>query len=206
MHPNPIFRQTEEAKALAFARDRAFGILAVSTEGAPLLAHVPFLLPDDATCAGLHLVRSNPICRLRRDSVPARLEVSGPDGYISPDWYGIDDQVPTWNYVAVALTGRLITQPVEQLEDLLAAQSAAYEARLPKPAWTMDKMTAGTRARFLRMILPFRFEIDTIQSTWKLNQNKPDSARQAAANRVTGGLGMDLDGLSGLMQHANADS
>ncbi len=200
MHPNPIFRKTARDTALAFVRERAFGILAVSTEAAPLMAHVPFLLSEDGQSAGLHLVRSNPICRACADGVPARLEVSGPDGYVSPDWYGIDDQVPTWNYVAVAFTGRLVAQPVETLDALLAAQSAAYEARLPKAPWTMDKLTTDTHARFLRMILPFRFEIEDMQSTWKLNQNKPDAARAAAAAAMPGGIGQELEALARLMQ------
>ena len=63
MHPNPIFRDTETARSLQFARDRAFGVLAISTDTAPLLAHVPFLLDADGARADLHLVRSNPICR-----------------------------------------------------------------------------------------------------------------------------------------------
>jgi transcriptional regulator len=33
----------------------------------------------------------------------------------------------------------------------------------------------------MRMILPFRLEIASVDGTWKLNQNKPVEARQAAA-------------------------
>ena len=200
MHPNPIYRRTEASLSLDFARRRGFGVLAVSTDAAPAMAHVPFLLSEDGTGADLHLVRSNPICRLASGAVAARLDVMGPDGYVSPDWYGIDDQVPTWNYVAVSLTGRLAPLPPETLPDLLARQSAAYEARLaPKPAWTMDKMTDDTRARFLRMILPFRLVIEDMQSTWKLGQNKPDAVRRNAAARLTEGFGAELAALSSLM-------
>ncbi|WP_311734961.1 FMN-binding negative transcriptional regulator [Alloyangia mangrovi] len=68
MHPNPIFRRTIEAESLAQVRARSFGTLAVSTKGAPLLSHVPFLLSEDASYADLHLVRSNPICRAAREA------------------------------------------------------------------------------------------------------------------------------------------
>ncbi|MGP6089707.1 FMN-binding negative transcriptional regulator [Antarctobacter jejuensis] len=201
MHPNKTFRQTDEAQALPFARDRAFGLLTVSNAAAPLIAHVPFLLSESATEADLHLVRSNPIARACGDGLPATMAVSGPDGYISPDWYGIDDQVPTWNYVAVHLTGTLRPLPASDLEDLLTRQSAAYEARLPgKAPWTMDKMSAETRARFLRMILPFRLEITDVQSTFKLNQNKDDAVRLAAADAVATGFGSELERLAQLMQ------
>ncbi len=199
MHPNPIFRQTDAKRSLDFARARGFGVLAISTGGAPLLSHIPFLLSADGGVADLHLVRSNPIARAVRSEAQARLDVLGPDGYVSPDWYGIDDQVPTWNYVAVSLTGRLEALPPDALEPMLAAQSAAYESRLPKPPWTMEKMTDATRTRFLRMIQPFRLHVDALESTWKLGQNKPEAARHAAAAAVRQGLGHGLAALSELM-------
>ncbi|ASP19347.1 protease synthase and sporulation protein PAI 2 [Antarctobacter heliothermus] len=202
MHPNQTFRRTDKGVALSFARDRTFGTLAVSTQGAPLISHVPFLLAEDGTTADLHLVRSNPIARVCGNATPVTLAVTGPDAYISPDWYGIDDQVPTWNYVAVHLVGMLRPLPVDDLPDLLARQSAAYEARLPgKAPWTMDKMSAETMAKFLRMILPFRLEIAEVQSTYKLGQNKDDTARQAAADMVETGLGSELGHLARLMRH-----
>lgn len=195
MHPNPAFRDEDRTRDLAFLRDRAFGILL--TDGM-LVSHVPFLMSDDGGHADLHLVRSNPICRAA--PVAAKLVVTGPDGYVSPDWYGVDDQVPTWNYVAVHLTGQLTPLPSQSLEPLLVAQSAEYEARLPKAPWTLDKMSADAKSRMLRMILPFRFEITQMNSTWKLNQNKAAQARQAAAGQIETGLGSDLNVLSALMR------
>ncbi|WP_136441804.1 FMN-binding negative transcriptional regulator [Pacificoceanicola onchidii] len=200
MHPNPTFRQTETQNALTFARARAFGTLAVNSDPVPLTAHIPFLLTEDGQAADLHLVRSNPI---RKALGPAVLTVTGPDAYISPDWYGADDQVPTWNYVAVRLTGTLEALPAEHLPDLLARQSAFFEDRLaPKPPWTMDKLTGETEARFMRMILPFRFHITDVQSTFKLGQNKPAEVRKAAAEQLTTGFGSDLTALSDMMRNA----
>lgn len=105
MHPNPIFRQTPEARNVAFARAQGFGVLAVVAEGAPLMSHIPFLLSEDGAVAEFHLVRSNPIARALAAPLHARLAVVGPHSYVSPDWYGVEDQVPTWNYVAVHLVG-----------------------------------------------------------------------------------------------------
>jgi len=167
------------------------------------MAHVTFGLEAEGPWAELDLVRSNGIARNLGAGAPARIDVLGPDGYISPDWYGVPDQVPTWNYVAISLTGRLEPMPPGSLEDLLARQSAFYEARLaPKAPWTMDKMTAETKARFLRMILPFHLRIEDMQSTWKLGQNKPAEVRMAASEALTGGFGSGLGTLSGLMRDA----
>src|SRR6056297_1497493 len=120
MHPNPAFREADTQRALNTARNRAFGMLLLSSAGAPLIAHVPFLLSDDGGRADLHLVRSNPICSVCAEPQSATLAVSGPDGYVSPDWYGIDDQVPTWNYVAVHFRGPLSLAAPETLRGVLA--------------------------------------------------------------------------------------
>lgn len=207
MHPNPVFRAEDRARHIAFARGRAFGLLALSTEDAPLLSHVPFLLDEGGKLAELHLVRSNPILRALQQPRTARIAVSGPDGYVSPDWYGIADQVPTWNYVAVHLTGTLETLPQDRLADLLERQSAEFEARLqPKPPWVIDKMSTDALNRMMRMIVPCRMRIDDIQGTWKLNQNKPDTVRLSAAEQIAaGGFGMELHALQKLMRSVGQD-
>lgn len=199
MHPNKAFRGTSHERNIAFARQRGFGTLAVTAEGGPLLSHIPFLISEGATTVDLHLVRSNPICRLT--PVDAVIAVSGPDAYISPDWYDTKDQVPTWNYVSVHLRGTLTALPAEDMRDMLDRQSAAYEARLTgKTPWKIDKMSEGVPERMMRMILPFRLEVASIEGTWKLNQNKNDAARLAAADHVEKGLGSELKDMANLMR------
>ena len=200
MHPNPAFRKVADEVTLAFVRARAFGVLAVNAEAGPLLSHVPFLLSQDGTSADLHLVRSNPIARL--DGVPAVIAVSGSDGYVSPDWYGVEDQVPTWNYVAAHVRGRLERLGDGLMRDMLDRQSAAYEERLrPKTPWTADKMSDGALARLMRSILPFRLHVERIDATWKLNQNKPEAARMGAAEAMArSGIGQETEALARLMR------
>ena len=184
MHPNPAFRQSPREANLAFARERGFGMLTINGADGPLLAHVPFLLSEDGATADLHLARSNPIARTGLPTT-AVIAVLGPDAYVSPDWYGLDDQVPTWNYVAVHLRGVLHPLPVETLREHADALSARFEAELaPKKPWVSTKMADGSMDRMMRMILPFRLVIDTVEGTWKLNQNKPAEARLAAATAL----------------------
>jgi len=203
MHPNPVFHTASMAENLAFARARSFGVLAVSAaEAAPMLSHVPFVLSEDGQAADLHLVRSNPIARALKAPLAARLAVSGPDSYVSPDWYGIDDQVPTWNYVAVHLTGVLEPRPQEELAALLDRLSDLFEERLlPKTPWRSAKMDAGALERMMKAIVPVRFRIETVDGTWKLGQNKDAAARLAAAEGIeTAGVGAELAALARLMR------
>ena len=205
MHPKPAFRNESRDRHLGFARSRAFGTLAVNADPAPLLSHVPFLLTEEGTSADLHLVRSNPIARA--GDAPAVIAVTGPDAYVSPDWYGIADQVPTWNYVAVHLRGRLERLPDDAMRDMLDRQSAAYEARLlPKPVWMPDKMAAEAMEKLLRAIVPFRLHIDQVDGTWKLGQNKTDEVRLAAASHVADGFGSEPEALARLMERPLGDA
>ena len=178
MHPNPAFRKTSTERNLDFARARGFGVLSVNGGEGPVMAHVPFLLSMDGIYADLHLARSNAIFAA---GLPARaiLAVIGPDAYVSPDWYGVADQVPTWNYIAVHLRGELVALPPETLEPHVNALSDEFETRLtPKPVWKSSKMTEGVMDRMLRMILPVRLKITGVDGTWKLNQNKTAEARE----------------------------
>jgi transcriptional regulator len=200
MHPNPAFRQIGPDRNLDFARSRGFGILAVAGPTGPLVSHVPFLIAPDGASLDLHLVRSNPILAVL--PAPAVIAVSGPDGYVSPDWYGVADQVPTWNYIAVHLRGVLGALPPQDMRDLLDRQSAGFESRLaPKQPWTVAKMSPDARDRMMRAIIPCRMPIAAIDGTWKLGQNKPEEVRlAAAAGMERSGIGAETRALAALMR------
>lgn len=202
MHPNPVFRQETTAENLGFASARGFGVVSINGSEGPLLAHIPFVITPDNRGIEMHLVRSNPIARALRDGPQqAVIAISGPDAYISPDWYGVDDQVPTWNYVAVHLRGMLELRPQEELRGIIDRLSAQMEARLePKPIWRSDKMNPEALAKMMRQIVPLHMRITDIDGTWKLNQNKSAQARLGAANALSeGGFGVEIEQLSKLM-------
>ena len=159
-----------------------FGALFAATPDGPRVAHVPAVWLDDDTLA-LHVARGNGIAR-HLDGGAALFVVQGPDGYISPDWYGLGpEQVPTWNYVAVELEGMMRRMDDAALVDQIDRLAAEHEARLaPKPAWTRHKVDPTLVARMLRGIVGFRLEIAAWRGTRKLGQNKPEAARLAAAD------------------------
>ncbi len=201
MHPNPIYRKEPRELHIAYAQERGFGVLSVNGDPAPLVSHVPFALDAEGKTADLHLVRSNPLARAVAEPTPAVIAVSGPDGYISPDWYGDPAQVPTWNYVAVHLRGVLHPLPDEDLRGSLETLSATFEDRLlPKKPWTLDKTPEDVQARLMRMIRPFRFEVQEVDGTWKLAQNKSTAARHSAAGNLAGSsVGQETALLAALM-------
>lgn len=203
MHPNPAFRGASDARNLDFARDRAFGVLTIAGPGGPLASHIPFILDEAGERLAAHIVRSNPIWRaLRAGPAKALIAISGPDGYISPDWYGDPAFVPTWNYVAVHLRGELSLAPPASLRAHLEALTANFETRLaPKKPWTPEKMAPDALERMMRTIAPVEMRIDAVDGTWKLAQNKGDAARLAAADGLEGSaIGAEPGLLAALMR------
>jgi len=204
VHSNPAFRRVSRDRNLRFAAQRGFGVLAIDG-GGPLVSHVPFVLTEDGAAVHAHLVRSNPIARrLREQERAAVLAVSGPDSYISPDWYGAGamDQVPTWNYVAVHIRGTLRRRADETLRAHLDALSARFESELrPKPPWMPSKVSPDQLGKLMRSIMPVELSVESVEGTWKLNQNKEDGVRLRAARHVeSDGYGQEAGELALLMR------
>jgi len=76
------------------------------------------------------------------------IAVMGPDGYVSPDWYGDPHQVPTWNYIAIHLRGTLRPDDPADMRGHVDRLSAAFEERLdPRPRPGRRTRCRRTRSR-----------------------------------------------------------
>lgn len=206
MHPNSAFRRESRERALSFARERGFGVLCVVASDGVLAAHLPFLLEEERVAA--HLARANPLARrLLGGPAAALMIVSGPDAYISPDWYGEADKVPTWNYVAVHLRGELRLLNDAALAAHLDRLAANFEARLaPKLAWTTATLDRALLRDLTRQIVPVAMTIESVDSTFKLNQNRSTAAQAGATAALGAGgtPGMETRALAALMRSKGA--
>jgi transcriptional regulator len=183
MHPDRRFRWEDRDDMRAFVADIAFGTLFAGTPDGPRVAHVPVVVDGDRLL--LHVANGNGITR-HLDGATALFTITGPDAYISPDWYGLGpDQVPTWNYVTVECEGRMRKLDRDGLKAQMDALSAAHEARLsPKAPWTRAKMDAGLADKMMGAITAFEMDVTAWRGTLKLGQNKPEAARLAAADAL----------------------
>ena len=176
MHPNRAFAWNDRDEMLAFVADIAF--CTICADG-PVVAHAPVLV-DPPGRIRFHLARGN---RAKLDGRRAIVSCLGADAYVSPDWYGTPDQVPTWNYLAVEAEGPLRRLDEGELATLLDDLSAAHEARLaPKPQWSRAKLSAGRFEAMLKAIIGYELAIEDLRGTRKLGQHKSESERRGAAD------------------------
>lgn len=184
MYLHPAFK-IDTAEALPMLRQRAFGLLVVPASDAPFGVHVPFLVeerPGDELRIALHVARANPIHIHVGDGCKALLACTGPDAYVSPDWYGSEDQVPSWLYTAVHVSGTARVVAPESHLDHVEFLARQFETRLaPKAPWTSEKMTAVKRAKMLQAIVAITIDIEAIHAQKKLIQHKSEAEQRGAA-------------------------
>ncbi|MEQ9434399.1 FMN-binding negative transcriptional regulator [Hyphomonas sp.] len=188
MHPARPFLETDTATLITRARAHPFALVC-TTDGRRIhAAHAPVLLDetDGNPVLRFHLSTANAATSALMAGSNALIVFTGDHAYVSPDWYGQDDQVGTWNYLSVEAEG-----PVTHLDDagatrLLDDLSALFEAGLsPKPTWTRAKMTPGRFEAMLPGIRAFSLAPSRFEGITKLSQNKPQSARDGVITALS---------------------
>jgi transcriptional regulator len=192
MYTPPMFKP-ERAASLGFAEARGFGTVCAWDGSKPVASSLPFVLTsaDDGTPqAAFHVARHNPLLKLADGKSRWLMAVTGSDAYVSPDWYASPDQVPTWLYQAVHLSGAVRTMSDHELGPHLDALSARFESWLaPKPPWTSSKMTAGRLDAMKKAIVGLVMSVDEVEGSFKLNQHKSETDYAAVATA----LGLQTD-------------
>jgi transcriptional regulator len=152
-------------------RENPFALVVSAVDGVPVATHVPVILEGDTVAGGTllgHLARANPHWRSWESSPDVLVVFSGPHGYVSPTVYGTDPAVPTWDYAAVHVTGR-----VEIIDDALDVVERTVEA-LESPRTPSWEPTPASRDRFAALapaVVAFRVHVRTEQSMFKLSQD-----------------------------------
>ena len=189
MYTPPPFKSDRTA-SLAFAEARGFGLACAWDGKKPVASSLPFYLTsanDGTPRAAFHVARHNPLVKLADGATHWLLAVNGADAYVSPDWYVSPDQVPTWLYQAVHLSGPVRAMSEDELAEQIETLSAKFEDRLlPKKPWLSSKMTAGRLEAMKKAIVGLEMTVEEVEGSFKLSQHKsePDFVALAGALAV----------------------
>ncbi|MGY8667257.1 FMN-binding negative transcriptional regulator [Bradyrhizobium sp. UFLA05-109] len=202
MYTPPFFKQ-DRAASLKLADARGFGTFCAWDGTRPIASQLPFYVSyaaDGTPLAAFHVARHNPLVKLADGSMSWLLAVNGPDAYVSPDWYVSPDQVPTWLYQSVHLTGPVRVLSDAELSVQIDTLSAKFEDwLLPKKPWTSVKMTAGRFETMKKAIVGLVMTVEEVEGSFKLNQHKSEADFAAIANALGDG-DADAKAISQLMR------
>ena len=160
--------------------ENSFATLVTTDAEGPVVSHLPLLLDRKAGPNGTligHMAKANPQWREIANG-DALAIFHGPHAYVSPGWLKERNVVPTWNYVAVHITGKvqLVEEPPELL-DIVRRYVNHYESAMSEP-WELDSAEPEFIDKLLDAIVGFTIEITSIEGKWKLNQNHSEERRQ----------------------------
>lgn len=184
----PAAFKADRAAALEFAQARGFGLVCAWDGRRPIASSLPFYLSyaDDGTPQAMfHVARHNPLAKLADGTSSWVLAVTGDHAYVSADWYISPDQVPTWLYQAVHLTGPVRMLSEAELSMQVETLSAKFEQwLLPKKPWTSAKMTVGRLEAMKKAIVGFIMTIEEVEGSFKLNQHKSEADYRAVSQAL----------------------
>ena len=182
MYTPPKFKVDDPAVIREFIEKHPFGLL-LSIEGEQIHdTHTPFILSENGELLG-HIARANPQWKGWEESSRVKVIFSGPHAYISPQYYVSEFAVPTWNYTAVSVSGRIriIEEENEVLRFLDLLVAANEKSDTP---WILDR-TDERYMKLLSGIVVFSVSMDSIEASFKMNQNKSEEDQRKVINSLS---------------------
>jgi transcriptional regulator len=171
MYIPPEFEITDKEAIRTFLSLLSFGILsAVNPQGRILSAHLPFVVSEENGIRRFytHLADKNPLSLLS-DGQEVQLIFTGTHGYISSSWYG-HPNVPTWNYMAVHVYGKVKKQTREELYASLDELTFLHEITVNGHI-NPRELPSSLIDSYMKRITGFRIEETSVQAAFKLSQN-----------------------------------
>lgn len=210
---------TDPAEALALVTSvGAAELVTTGPDGYPWATRLPVVCDDEQARLLLHMARANPHWKAIEevagdDGVPALVVVTGPEAYVSPRWYAAKSEhgrvVPTWNYSAVHVRGRVhvrhdavwLRGAVTRLADLNEGPAKHFGEQPWAITDAPEKYVAGQ----LRAIVGIELVVEEIEGKAKLSQNRSDADRVGVVDglRREGGAreGLVADAMEELADH-----
>ena len=181
----PRFHALDDAEAIR-AMVRGVGsaeLVTVGGDGYPLATRLPVVWDEHGGRLVMHMARANPHWHsIPLDhEIPALAVVTGAEAYVSPGWYATKAEhgrvVPTWNYSAVQLTGRLRRhEDPDWLREAVTLLTEQHESGRGEP-WAVTDAPAAYVDKQLKAIVGLELTIERVEGKAKLSQNRSEEDR-----------------------------
>ena len=172
MYIPDLYKNKNQQEITQFLLENSFGILVNRTNGKLWATHIPLELEqtnDGKSILFGHISKENPQWESFESDANVLAIFSGPHSYVSSSWYE-KENVPTWNYIAVHVYGKIKIIEGEAVITSLKKLTDKYEAHSENPV-RIENLSEKTM-RQASGIVEFEIEIDTIEAVKKMSQNR----------------------------------
>ncbi|MDG5484375.1 FMN-binding negative transcriptional regulator [Mycolicibacterium gadium] len=175
---NRIDDDGEIRRFVAAARSAEF--VTVDPDGVPVATLLPIMWEGDVVLA--HMAKANPQWKSIAPGSPALLIATGAQAYVSPSWYASKAEhgrvVPTWNYSAVHLSGRVrVHEDREWLRDVVTRLTGVHENVRREP-WHVSDAPERYIDGQLGGIVGLEIAVTRVEGKVKLSQNRSEADRR----------------------------
>lgn len=182
MYAPSHFKNTNADEVRDFIRANSFAALTSFTGTKLVATHLPLELTDDNQCLQGHISRANPQWKYFNNEQEVMAIFTGPHAYISSSWYD-HENVPTWNYIAAHVYGKVRIIEGEELYLALKKLVDRYEAGSANPI-SMEKMSPEYVRKSMNGLVGFEIRITNIEAAYKLSQNRDDKNFRAITTEL----------------------
>ena len=183
---SPEFAINDQSEMIEFIRKYSFGIMVTYSEGFRT-SHIPFIITaNDPLVLWGHLATGNQQLRGIGDS-RALVIFSGPHSYISPSWYAVPGQVPTWDYVTVHVEGTVRLSSRDETTKMLEKMVNFYESG----STLAGKLREKPYQDMMSGIVGFKVQVDRIWGKAKLSQNHSVEDRMGVIDHLSRSINQD---------------
>ena len=175
MYIHPINSWEKEPEIIEFIKKNAFATLVSQVNGRPWATHLPLVLDQDQSDNPVlhgHLAKANEQWKALSENEEVLIIFQGPHAYISSSWYN-HENVPTWNYLAVHVYGKIRIIEGEELMHHLKSLVDIYEEGRPNRVH-VETMSESYLQSQLRALVGIEINIEEVQASAKLSQNRDD--------------------------------
>jgi transcriptional regulator len=172
MYIPELYKNENQEEIRQFINDNGFAILVNQTNGKPWATHIPLILDFNDSGKDVligHISKENPQAESFKKNGNVLAIFSGPHAYISSSWYD-HENVPTWNYLAIHVYGKITILDYEQSILSLKKLVDKYEANSVNPI-KIEELSQKTMNQ-AKGIVAFKIEIISIESVKKISQNR----------------------------------
>lgn len=171
MYIPELYKNENQEEIQKFIHDNGFAILVNQTNGKLWATHIPLLLEEKDGKQFLtgHVSKLNPQGESFKTNDDVLAIFTGVHTYISSSWYD-HENVPTWNYLAVHVYGKVSVLNHEETVNSLKKLVDKYEVISENPVRVED--LSEKTMREARGIIGFTIEINDIEAVKKMSQNR----------------------------------
>jgi transcriptional regulator len=177
MYLPPQFEEVREREILKIIENFPLAVIVCDNDGDLIANHIPLFRHNQNSYLG-HIAKANQLHNIFPNGVDALAIFSSENSYVSPNWYPTKAEthrhVPTWNYQAVHMKGRLSFDYSNKSKLRVVGSLTKLYERLHSgdEGWKMSDAPKDFMGQMLDSIVAFQFDVESVIAKSKLSQNR----------------------------------